>query len=125
MTIIGSDGKYSIKPGQVDATKHFYDSLDHNETEVSAHYIVLLCQEKGGWFPFTKEEIESVYTRRGPGDGFWFNRLISEFWIIEKDNKYHITQAFVDRVYKSSPANWWKTIVTILRGYAYRIHLIK
>jgi len=116
MQIIGADGKSSIKPGQVDATKHLYDAFDNNETEVSAHYIVLLCQERRGWFPFTLEEIESVYTRRGPGDGFTFNHLVSRGWIGQKDNTYYITQDFIDRVFRSSPTNWWKRLLRTIQG---------
>jgi hypothetical protein len=121
MLAIGLDGKSSISPKQVDASKHFYDAFRNNETECSAHYIVLLCQQKNGWFPFTEEEINSIYTRLGPGDGFWFNNLIPSGWIQKEDEKYYITQDFIDRVYKSSPANWWQAFICIIKSAIYRV----
>ncbi len=103
-----------IKPWHVDVSRHFYDAFGNNETEISAHYIALLCQERFGWFPFTRAEIESLYTRRGPGDGFYFNHLISNGWIVEKDGKYHITRDFIASIYKSSPVTNWRKMLSIL-----------
>jgi hypothetical protein len=118
---------FPVKPMNVDVSKHFWDAFGNNESECSAHYIVKLCQEKGGWFPFTMEEIETVYRRAGHTN-FYFNWLVDPGrrvtnaaqvfagdlpktvpigggWIVkDADGKFHITEDFVNRCYKSSPA---------------------
>lgn len=101
-TIITSEKDCPIKPSDIDTGKHFWGAFGNSETEVSANYIVRLCLQKGGWFPFTREEIEELYQRFGYKD-FWFNRLTEEkFIILNADNKYYVTKEFVTRCYEAS-----------------------
>lgn len=93
-----------VKPKHINTKEHFYDAFGNRETEVSAHYVVLLCQQKGEWLPFTIKEIEELYKSKSHYDGFEFNRLISDGWIVKRDGKYYVTQGFVARVWESSPA---------------------
>lgn len=78
-----------------------------------------MLQEKGGWSPFTRGEIEAFYQKCGLKDGFRFNRLIQPGitfgiirgnysvgggWVVEnEDGTLEVTEEFVERVYKSSP----------------------
>lgn len=154
-SIITDGSKFPIQPKDIHigkGFKHFWDAFDNSETEVSAFYVVGLCQKLGGWIPFTHEQIEQFYTENGPGDGFTFNRLVDqqavlmnpaeEFgrmaehanlcrgmnpimaslsytmshgrpetvrkgggWIVlGTDKKYYVTDDFVARCFKSSPA---------------------
>jgi hypothetical protein len=100
--IDGESVKCPIQPADIDIGRHFHDAFGHSETEVSAGYLVRLAQVKGGWVPFTKEEIEAFYQKSGHHD-FWFNRLITDGWIVERDGKHFFTVQFVARVYLSSP----------------------
>lgn len=108
-----------IQPADIDINQHFFDAFDNNETEVSAHYIVGLCQQRGNWEPFTQREIEAYYRSFGHTDGFTFNRLIEPQtvrsfdgsshtagggWIIQEGDQYVITPEFIRRVYQFSPA---------------------
>lgn len=110
---------FSIKPGDIDASKHLFDAYGNTETEISAGWIIRMCQQKGSWDPFTLEDIESFYKACGLKDGFTFNRLVNPGmgffikegnvsvgggWIVERDGKYHVTTVFVEAAYKSSPA---------------------
>ena len=61
---------YPIRPQHINTESHFWDAFGHNETEVSALYVVRLCQAKGGWMPFTKAELDEVAR-----EDFHFNRL--------------------------------------------------
>ena len=111
-----------ITPDDIDTKRDFMSSFDHMETEVSAWWIVKLCQELGGWFPFTLQQIQAFYTapgRRPVGEPFHFNRLVEPGisysirtghslkgggWIVlGADNMYRVTLEFVDRCYLSSP----------------------
>ncbi len=118
---------FEIQPKDINAKGHFWDAFDNVETEVSARYIVRLCQEKGGWSPFTREEIEKFYQRSGYVN-FCFNRLVDPEmvplslvrafagcreplvpmgggWVIlGEDGKYRVTEDFIRRCHKSSPA---------------------
>jgi len=113
---------HPIQPDDIDTSKHFFDAFGHMETEISAHYIVGLCQQKGSWGPFTKEEIENFYRSKGHQEGFSFNALIESKterlfdgrthtiggeWIIHEGEEYIITPEFIRQVFKSSPANKW------------------
>lgn len=92
-----------IRPEHIDTRRHFFEAFDNMETESSANWIVMLCQEKGNWDPFTMAEIEAFYNKADQID-FWFNRLTTEKWIVEKDGQYFITVQFVARCYAAAPA---------------------
>jgi hypothetical protein len=149
--IITDSTNFPIQPDHINTKRHFAEAFDNMETEISAHYVVKLCQELGTWGPFTMEQIEEIYRKAGLRDGFTFNRLIEpeevfanaaeEFgrmathanffprdpfmasmsyamshgkpetvakgggWIVlGADKKYRVTDDFVNRCYKSSPA---------------------
>lgn len=113
---------FPIQPGDID-TKigvHFWDAFDHSETEVSAKWLVRLAQRRGGWHPFTYDQIETFYNIEGNYHNFSFNRLIKPEivrtglgsgqdirgggWIIHEKSLYYFTVDFIERCYKSSPA---------------------
>lgn len=99
-----ADSDYPVRPKHINAKQHLWNAFDHCETEVSAGYIVRLCQERGaGWAPFTKEQIEARYQEAGHKN-FGFNRLINKGWIKEDDGVYTITHEFVARCFKGSPS---------------------
>lgn len=65
---------FPIQPHHIDTSRHFYGAFDHNETEVSARWIVKLCQELGGWVPFTQEQIDEFSKQ-----DFGFNELLGNW----------------------------------------------
>lgn len=77
---------------------HLWNSFGHYETEVSARWIVNLCQQKGSWSPFTQEELDTLYHAKH-NEVFLFNGLRDRGFLQEggdKDNPtYHITEEFV------------------------------
>jgi hypothetical protein len=78
-----------IQPGDIDTSRHFWDTFNNLETEVSARWIVKFCQQRDkGWKPFTYDEIEQFYQENGYRN-FWFNRLTQNGFIKEQDNLYH------------------------------------
>ncbi len=100
-----TDSNYPIQPDHIDASRHLFNALDHYETEVSAGYVIRMCQERGeGWAPFTGEQIEAYYQRAGHKDGFWFNRLVSHGWLTKDGDTYQVTHKFVTRCFNASPA---------------------
>lgn len=119
-TIVTHADSFHIQPKDINTPPggHFWDAFGENETEVSARYIVRLCQRKGGWHPFTKEEIEKLYNEAGYKN-FEFNRLIEPGmafyiqkgrvpegggWIIEREKYFYVTDDFILRCYKAAPA---------------------
>jgi hypothetical protein len=109
---------FPIKPADINTGGHRVNSFENWETDISAGYIILLMQQKTGWLPFTREEIELTHSQHSTGGkGFAFCRLMGEFrvygagnsWlesldvIVEKDGKYFVTDEFVLRCYRSSP----------------------
>lgn len=126
MAIVTESTRHKIKPKDINTSQHFFDAFDNTETEISAGYIVRLCQKKGGWFPFTKNEIEAFYRESG-NVNFTFNRLIEPEmvppslarafaghhdtpvpkgggWVVNINGMYHVTDDFIVRCFKSSPA---------------------
>lgn len=110
---------FPIQPGDINAKQHMYDAYGNNETEISAGYIIRMCQEKGSWEPFTADEIEEFYQKVSPHTGFSFNQLVDQGmgysivsghypvgggWIVLKDGKYHLTTTFIEAAFKSSTA---------------------
>ena len=125
--IITDSNKFPIQPNHINVSEHFFDAFDNMETEISAHYVIKLCQKLGNWGPFTMEQIEEFYQKAG-FRGFTFNRLVNPElvppslvrafmghhdtpvsvgggWIILGDDKrYYVTDDFVTRCFQSSPA---------------------
>ena len=112
---------FPIQPDHIATPKggHFWNAFDNTETEISARYVVRLCQRKGGWYPFSYDEIEALYNEAGYRN-FAFNRLIEPGmafyiqkgrvpegggWIIEQEGQYFVTDDFILRCYKSSPVD--------------------
>jgi hypothetical protein len=91
-----------IAPSDINIDKHFFGAFGNTETEVSAKWIVLLCQKKGGWYPFTLKEVEDLYQSLRHKD-YCFNNLLNMRFIIEKNDVYYITSEFITRCYSSSP----------------------
>ncbi|MBP9822120.1 MAG: hypothetical protein KBC81_01590 [Candidatus Pacebacteria bacterium] len=118
--IVGEGNPHKIQPSDVDTAEHFWGAFDHNETEISAKWIVRLCRSRGGWLPFTREEIEAFYSASGRFKNFCFNRLINPGtafsirtgpylagggWIVrDGDGLHHVTHDFVDRCLRGSLA---------------------
>ena len=116
--IVTADTNFKIQPCDIDTPPggHFWGAFNNYETEVSARYIVRLCQARGGWQPFTLDEIEAFYNK----SDFTFNRLvrpgtaysitkgyyqIGGGWIIEQNGQYFVTDDFIRRCYNSAPKN--------------------
>lgn len=103
MVIVNAE-KLRIDPSDINIDRHFFGAFGNVETEASAKWIVRLCQNKGGWYPFTLKEVEDLYQSLGHKD-YWFNELLSGKYIIEKKSIYYITSEFISRCYNSSPAH--------------------
>jgi hypothetical protein len=102
--VIMEGDSYPIPPRYVDERKHFFDAFKSMEKEVSARYIVRLCQRFGEWNPFTRADIEAFYNEAGYKD-FWFNGLDTEgFVVLGEDGNYRVTHEFVVACFKASPA---------------------
>lgn len=98
----------SIPPSAIDTSKHLWNAFDNTETEISALWIVRLCQERGSWIPFSVQDVEEVYHRKFPGKVFHLNRLTDGRadgpWIIKEGDMYTVSDDFIYRCYKASPA---------------------
>jgi hypothetical protein len=98
--------QYPVQPNHIYTGDHFWEAFGNSETEISARYIVRLCQARGGWLPFTKEEIDTFSTH-----DFWFNDLCrsgsgrEERSVVKLvDGKYYVTHEFIIACFKSSPS---------------------
>lgn len=98
--------RYLIQPNHIYTGDHFWEAFGNLETETSARHIVRLCQARGGWLPFTKEEIDAF-----SGQNFWFNHLHihgpdkDEHNIVRfVDGQFYVTHEFIVACFKSSPA---------------------
>lgn len=99
--------QYPVQPNHIHTGDHFWEAFGNSETEISARYIVRLCQARGGWLPFTKEEINAFSEHN-----FWFNRLHvpgrdnDEYNVVRlaDDGKYYVTHEFISACFKSCPA---------------------
>ena len=85
-------------PDQIDMEHHFMDAFDNYEREITAQWIVQLCQEKGDWMPFTKPEIDKYHLSK-TGKPFYFNGIVTpEYGIEERGHLFHIGMKFVARL---------------------------
>lgn len=99
----------AVPPSAIDTSRHFWNAFDNSETETSALWIVRLCQERGGWEPFTVADIEALYHERFPRGRFHLNRLTdarADGPLIAKNEEglYEVSDDFIYRCYRSSPS---------------------
>ncbi len=99
---------HPIRPEHIDTDNHFFEAFGHYETEVSARVIVEFCKEKnGGWRFFTLAAIKDFCRKLPiPQEGFAFNKLISEGFIVERSGGYIFTHEFICRCFMSSPPQY-------------------
>lgn len=96
--------KHPIRPEYIGVNDHFWNAFDNSEAEVSALWIVRLCQWAGTWFPFTDEMMEDFYRKNSKFSDFSFNRLDTNgFVVLGADGKYRVTHEFICLCFKSSP----------------------
>lgn len=99
--------QYPIQPSHINAGDHLWEAFGNSETEISAGYIVRLCQKRGGWLPFTKKDIDAFSKH-----DFRFNHLHvhgrdkDEYNVVRlsDDEQYYVTHEFISACFKSSPA---------------------
>lgn len=94
---------YPIKPSDIDSSKHFYNTFDNSETEVSARLLVRLAQQNGDWRDFTQAEINTLSKHN-----FCFNRLVTrdkETDYIKKndDGSFSFTHKFIAKCWLKAP----------------------
>jgi len=98
-----------IQPKDIDTGVHFFNAFegmkDAMETEISANWIVQLCQDMGSWGPFTLGQIQAFYEKWHPGSDFWDNGLFDRGrgFMLDECGKLYPTIAFVVRCYGSAP----------------------
>lgn len=83
------------QPKEIDTSRHFWNTFDNMEREVSARWIVKFCQNRGqGWTFFTVTELEHYYCQHGFRN-FWFNGLIEQGYLLRDGDNITITPEFV------------------------------
>lgn len=105
---IGEDGHYKIMPDEVssqerDYPMHAFESADRSidlwTNLRHAMWLVGFCQQRGGWYPFTFDEMKRFYDERSVFfktapllDGL----LANSRWLVKgEEQKIYITKAFV------------------------------
>lgn len=86
---------FAITPSMIDARGKFWGAFDHDETEMSAMWIVRFMQEMGAWLSFSIAEIDAFYSNAlaqysNVARRFNFNRLIepNTSFYIERGHVY-------------------------------------
>jgi hypothetical protein len=128
--IITDEEAFGIMPADIGTRTWidtFFNSFGDLETETSAYHVVRLCQELGGWQPFTKKQMDDSYHKRGgsrfdfheliqPGHriqdiprfsapGIPSRKLVGGGWIaVDADGKHYVTDDFIVRCFNSSPS---------------------
>jgi hypothetical protein len=91
-----------ISPGDIHIVRgSLWDCFGECMREISAAFVVRLCRSKGGWFPFTKAELDAM----DAAGSFCWNGLDRPEWIYDLgDGRYSVTNEFVRVAARSKPA---------------------
>lgn len=98
--------RHLVRPEHIDIREHLFGAFGNVETEISAKWIVRLCQASGIWKAFTLFEVETLYCVNGYFDRFSFNQLLdgeNGFVVLGEDGKYRVTHEFIYKCFGSSP----------------------
>ena len=103
---VRSSTDYPIKPNDINTDQHFYGAFGKDEMGRSAKWIVMLCQKKRGWKPFTLKELDDFRHKKGvPGfESFSFHGLDTDQLIIKEGDEYYVTHEFITRCFLNSPS---------------------
>jgi hypothetical protein len=120
---ISDSSEFPIQPQHIDTSDVFHGAFDHLETEEAARVIVRMCQKFGGWYPFSSNELDAFCQHNGDAGHrhFHFHRLMEPqpgwsrgearlfgtggFLVkSEEDGRLRVTEEFVIRCHKASPA---------------------
>lgn len=99
-----------VRPSDINTNRHLWGAFGNMEREISALWVVRYCQQFDEWQPFTHREVEDFHNQeRGKAghapQSFRFNGLDSSQWLVlDKEGRYHITRLFAALCYQSSPA---------------------
>lgn len=73
------EGRYRIMPSDIDATQPFLRAFGKAEVEHVALGLILYCQDKGGWVPFTEAELTAHFrTARAAGRTFEYRIMMTD-----------------------------------------------
>ncbi len=89
---------YIIKPNDISLEDHFWAAFGKTEAEMSAYWIVKMCQDNNVWRAFTQGDIDKFSNH-----DYCFNGLVDNDFIHETDDEFLITHEFVCRCFLSSP----------------------
>lgn len=105
MNVIGAGPSFNISPSDIDVRRLMWSMFDKLDTEMSAKLVIILEQRKGGWEPFTINELDDLSVESGKGE-FWLNGLDEEGYVVlQKDGRYLVTKDFIEGCHKASPKN--------------------
>jgi hypothetical protein len=113
---------YPIRPEHINTSGHFWSAFEHSETEISANYVVQLCQRNGGWKPFSFTDINNLYKSNKNAEvlDYSFNNLRCFKYLREgmpvaeaegcqyiqagADGLMRVTHEFITACFRSSPS---------------------
>ena len=94
-----------IVPNDININKPFWGTFGSTETEIRASWVVLFCQYRGNWSPFSFEDFQEFYkkTCKVPcPNGGNINLSGLDKWIPFTDGKYHVTVEFIEKCYNAN-----------------------
>lgn len=97
--------KTRIRPKDINANQHMFNTFEHQETEVSAGWIVRFCQEENGntWDSFPESKLIDYYQKLCKAkESFLFNRLTRDSFVVVdgKTRMVTVSNEFVRRCCK-------------------------
>lgn len=106
---------YPIRPNDIDIA--LSSTFGKAEVEEAARNIILFCQQRGGWYPFSLEELSNFYMREERDcnmmffglSGIWYDdamlsggfRESHPCLVICGDGMYRVTDQFIERCAKT------------------------
>jgi hypothetical protein len=97
------NASHPITPDMVSIERVIMGAFGRREAEISATWIVNLCQNRGSWLPIPMIDLETFYKSFGHFD-FRFNGLDIQGWVVIRDGIVYLTEEFVAKCYEASPA---------------------
>lgn len=114
----------SLKPSDIDLSSGLYGTLSSGfyrtsgeaEVEIAAKHLILFCRIRGGWYPFTMEELLNFYKKNQFDIEYMLFGLLGPWWddtmivghieeapsylVAGGDGKYYFTNIFIERCSK-------------------------
>ncbi len=96
---------YPISPSHLACNHRYEGTFADEEVNSSADWLIWFSQQRGGWFPFTRHEIDVFYNNHYEygGPRLLLDKMVAKDYVALVSRLYYVTHKFVSACFAALP----------------------